>query len=106
LLIAKVPVSRDKNLEALLLRHCEQLTVAQGTPATLKSGFHLMRVQELAQGYWRPLVKQDAHSGNLGRGQAFGCMVENCTHLLHGDARKPLHKLSNLHPIFKVLEEG
>ena len=65
-----------------------------------------MRVQEHAQGYWRPLVEEDAHSGSLGQGQAFGCMVENRTHLLDSNAWKPFHKLSDLHPIFKILEEG
>ncbi len=72
----------------------------------LKSGFDLMRVQELAQGYWRPLVEEDAHSGNLGQGQALGCMIENRAHLIESDSREALHKLSDLHPIFEILEEG
>jgi hypothetical protein len=33
-------------------------------------------------------------------------MVENCTHLLDGDAREPLHKLRDLDPIFEVLKES
>jgi hypothetical protein len=36
----------------------------------------------------------------------FACMVENHTHLLDSDGREPLHKLSNLDPIFEVLKEG
>jgi hypothetical protein len=33
-------------------------------------------------------------------------MVENRTDLLDGDAREPLHKLSDLDPIFEVLKES
>jgi hypothetical protein len=77
-----------------------------GSIPTLKSGFDLVRVQEPAEGYWCPLVEEDAHSGDLGRGQAFGCMVENRTHLLDRDAREPFHKLGDFHPIFKVFKEG
>jgi hypothetical protein len=33
-------------------------------------------------------------------------MVENHTHLLDGDAREPLDKLSDLDSIFEVLKEG
>jgi len=64
-----------------------------------------MRTQELAQGHWRPLIEENAHSGNLGQSQAFGCVVENRTNLLDGDAREPLHELRDLDPIFEVLKE-
>jgi hypothetical protein len=33
-------------------------------------------------------------------------MVENRTHLLDGDAREPLHNLSDLYPVFEVLKES
>jgi hypothetical protein len=32
-------------------------------------------------------------------------MVENCTHLLDGDAREPLYKLSDFYSVFEVLKE-
>ena len=65
-----------------------------------------MGAKKLAQGYWRSLIEENAHSGNLGQSQAFGCMVENRTHLLDGDARKRLHELCNLDPVFEVLKES
>jgi hypothetical protein len=55
--------------------------------------------------YFTNETEENAHSGNLGGCQAFGCMVENCSHLLDGDAREPLHKLSDFYSIFEVLKE-
>jgi len=65
-----------------------------------------MRTQELAEGDWGPLIEENTHSGNLRQSQAFRCMVENCTHLLDGDAWEPLHKLRDLGTIFEVLKES
>jgi len=65
-----------------------------------------MGAQEHAQGDWRSLIEENAHSGNLGHSQALGCMVENRAHLLGGYAREPLHKLRGLDPIFEVLKES
>jgi hypothetical protein len=53
-LIAEVLVGGDKNLKALQLCHGQQLAVRQSTPTRLKSGFHLVRVQEFAKRHWRP----------------------------------------------------
>jgi hypothetical protein len=106
LLIAEVLVGRDKNLKAILLCRGQQIAVAQDTPTTLKSRFHLMRDQKLAEGDWSPLIEENTHSGNLRQSQAFRCMVENRTHLLDGDAREPLHKLRDLDPVFEVLKES
>jgi hypothetical protein len=33
-------------------------------------------------------------------------MVENGTRLLESDAREPLHKLSDLYPVFEVLKQS
>jgi hypothetical protein len=33
-------------------------------------------------------------------------MVKHCTHLLDGDARKPLHELTNLDSILEVLKKS
>jgi hypothetical protein len=64
-----------------------------------------MWIQELAQGYWRSLVKENTHSGNLGKSQTFRRMIKHRTHLLKGDAWEPLDKLSDLRPLFKVLKK-
>ena len=66
----------------------------------------MMRAQEIAQGRWRPLIEENSHSGNLWQGQALCCVVKNRAHLLDGDARKPLHELRDLDPIFEVLKES
>jgi hypothetical protein len=55
--------------------------------------------------YFTNETEENVHSGNLGGCQAFGCMVENCSHLLDGDAREPLHKLSDFYSVFEVLKE-
>ena len=52
------------------------------------------------------MIEENAQSGNLGQPQAFCCMVENGPHLLDGDAREPLDKLSDLDPILQILKES
>lgn len=106
LLGPEVLIGSDKDLKALSRSCCQQFTIFQGASATLEHRFHLMRVQEFAQRYGRPLIKEYAHSGNLGRSQAFRCMVEHRPHLLGRNAREPLNELGNLRPIFEILEKG
>ena len=99
-------IGGDEDFKSFLLCCCQQFAVFQRVPAALKDGFHLMRIKRLAQGYRRSLVEEDAHSSDLGRGQAFRCVVKHRPHLLCGDTREPLDELSDLRAIFEILEKG
>lgn len=62
LLIAHVPIGRDKDLESMILGGPQQFTVAHRRPSHFMRGSHLMPDPLLAQWGWRTLVKQHTHS--------------------------------------------
>ena len=99
-------ISSDKNLKPFLLCYCQQFTICEGAPAELESCCDLMRVKAFAQRYRRALIKEYTHSDNLGRSQAFRCVVEDRPHLLSGDAWEPLDELGDLRPIFEIFKKS
>ncbi len=62
LLIAKVLVGGNENIEALDLGDIEQLTVRQDMPAALERGFHLVIRQNSPERSRRSLVEKDLHA--------------------------------------------
>lgn len=103
LLILEVLVCSNQNIESVGFCAAQKLAVFERTPASLKCGFHLMRINMLAKRNWRSLIEQNPHSRHF---QGAGGVFEDSSRLLKGNPRKPFQKLRQLGTVFEVLEQG
>ena len=83
----QIRISRDENLEPLLLSHVKQFAVRESRPATFVGSRDLMLPQAMAQWYRCALIEQDSHSGRNKR--AARGMLQHAAHLLKGHAWEP-----------------
>ncbi len=102
LLIPKIRVGRDQQIEAVSLGGIEQTAIGELSSATLVCRGYLVLHQEPAQWRWRTLIEEDAHLRWCQR--APRRMLQHRANLLDGDPRKPFDELRHLRAVFEIFE--
>lgn len=105
LLVPKILVGRDVEIEPGGLRCFDQRAVRQLRPPTLKCRLNFMGAKRASEWHRRALIKQDSQIASPGDGETAARMFENGVNLLACHARKPREKVGYRRPTLEILKK-
>lgn len=102
-MVPEIGVSRDQNLEAILLGRVKQIAVIQLRPAALVGGGDFMVRQGVTPWLWRSLIEKYAHLyGSKGASRG---VIKHGPDLLKRNTGKPIDELRYKGTVLKILEQ-